>query len=629
MKLSRSVFIVILGTLLQTGYSQSTNSAHFLFPVYPKRQAFLAGNMGELRTGHFHAGIDIKVGIGSPVLAVADGYVSRIKVSADGYGYVLYVTHPNGWTTVYAHLKSFSKKIANYVLTNQYAKEAFEIELFPYKNQFLCKRGDTIAFSGNTGYSYGPHLHFEIRDSLENFLDPLAFGFSEIKDHLSPVSQRMVIRTLDGDARVSGEFGRFDYPLSYNGKSYYLRDTIYVKGLIGFEILAYDRMDAVHHQMGVKFAELWIDGKKIYSFDLSCMSFYCNTHSFLHGDFDVFTEVGKKFQRLFLSDGNELPVYKMNDLLGKYNVSDTLVHLGKVVLKDSRNNISSTFFYIKGYQHDSLFLNSASSMNSVLFREEMNENFLKITLPNAEVYRIGKLYVSDSLYVIRPSCITKNRLTYLIDCRKIIPDSLEVGGFRKTFSIKTVLYPGRQNYYQTDSLSILFPPASLFDTLFLDVNKNRDRWSIGNRAIPLASDIFITLKVNLDKWGSIPSHKIGVYVIDKKGVLVFKGGVFQGTNLSFQTDVWGDFLVLADTIGPGVQLVKKTLYTISFKIRDDLSGIASFRAILNGKWILMCYDRKKGLLYSQEKDNKSILKGIFQLEVTDRVGNKRVYEMKL
>ena len=149
---------------------------------------FLSGNFGEIRASHFHSGIDIKTQgiVGKYIYAAAEGYVSRIKISPSGYGNALYITHPNGLLTVYGHLKSFNDTIAKYVLAQHYAKKKFAMNLFPSSDKFPVSKGQIIGYSGNSGFSGGPHLHFEIRDSkTENPLNPLLFNF-EIKDDISP-----------------------------------------------------------------------------------------------------------------------------------------------------------------------------------------------------------------------------------------------------------------------------------------------------------------------------------------------------------------------------------------------------------------------------------------------------------
>lgn len=163
---------------------------YYLFPIKPEQTNYLSGTMGELRPGHFHAGLDIKTEgrTGLDVYASADGYVSRIRVGPGGYGNCLYINHPNGTTTVYAHLAEFSDDIANYVLNQHYERKTHAMNLFPKKGQFTLKKGDIIAKSGNTGSSSGPHLHFEIRNIDQEVLDPLRIGFDEVVDDISPVA---------------------------------------------------------------------------------------------------------------------------------------------------------------------------------------------------------------------------------------------------------------------------------------------------------------------------------------------------------------------------------------------------------------------------------------------------------
>ena len=138
----------------------------YLFPINPGQANYLAGTMGELRASHFHGGIDIRTGnrIGLPVLATQSGYVSRAQASAFGYGTVLYVTHADGKVSVYGHLDKITGKLGAFVKKEQYRRKTFEISLAFAPNEFPVNRGDTIALSGNTGSSQGPHLHFEIRE---------------------------------------------------------------------------------------------------------------------------------------------------------------------------------------------------------------------------------------------------------------------------------------------------------------------------------------------------------------------------------------------------------------------------------------------------------------------------------
>ena len=182
--MKRHILILILffsvPVFSQTNYPLD----YFASPVNVKIS--LAGNFGEIRPNHFHAGFDIKTNNkeGMPVYAAADGYISRIKISPYGYGKALYITHPNGYTTVYGHLQSFDKTIAEYCKKVQYAKELFEIDTLLQPNALPIKKGDLIALSGNTGGSQGPHLHFEIRETAtEKPINPYFFGYKVEDNH--------------------------------------------------------------------------------------------------------------------------------------------------------------------------------------------------------------------------------------------------------------------------------------------------------------------------------------------------------------------------------------------------------------------------------------------------------------
>jgi len=148
----------------------------------------LAGNFCEIRPNHFHSGIDIRTNgkEGLPIFSIGDGYVSRIKVSPTGFGKVVYINHPEGYTSVYAHLSSFSPSLDDFVDSIQKSNESYDMEVFPDAKQFPVFKGDTIAISGNSGSSSSPHLHFEIRDlKSEEPLNPLVF--LNYQDSIAPV----------------------------------------------------------------------------------------------------------------------------------------------------------------------------------------------------------------------------------------------------------------------------------------------------------------------------------------------------------------------------------------------------------------------------------------------------------
>src|SRR5688572_12951064 len=187
-----------------------TDEETYLYPIRPGQPGSLAGTMGELRTTHFHSGIDIRTDnrIGYAVLASRSGYISRAAMSGTSYGNVIYITHPDGYVTLYAHLDKFRGPLAEHMLNQQYASQTNEIDVKFTEDQFRVNRGDTIAWSGNTGSSGGPHLHFDIRDEKNRALNPLTVAnFPEIKDNLPPGVEKIALRTLDINSRINDKFG--------------------------------------------------------------------------------------------------------------------------------------------------------------------------------------------------------------------------------------------------------------------------------------------------------------------------------------------------------------------------------------------------------------------------------------
>ena len=340
-----SLFILIL---LYPCYSHSQD---FHFPVNPGQKSLLAGSVGEIRSSHFHTGLDIAVQTNTKVYASAEGYVSRIKVSAYGYGKVLYITHPlTKHQTVYAHLNAFEGKIADYIINAQYKEESFDIELFPEPDELPVKKGELIAFSGNTGASGGPHLHYEIRTLDDIALNPMNFGFKEIPvDNIPPLLQKIALLSLDIDARVENKFGRTEYPLiKYGTNTYKTAKVIPVYGEIGLELLTHDISNGSFFRYGTTNVALWLDGKKIYAHDLNQISHDYNRCMNVHVNYEIHKKTGQGFQRCYIADGNKLDNYEHAGNKGKIKIDDDKVHDVKIIASDPHGNKSFLNFQIKG-----------------------------------------------------------------------------------------------------------------------------------------------------------------------------------------------------------------------------------------------------------------------------------------
>ncbi|MDR3195050.1 MAG: M23 family metallopeptidase, partial [Tannerella sp.] len=229
---------------------------------------YLSGNFGELRANHFHSGIDFKTQgeEGKSVHAVRDGYVCRIAVSPWGYGNVIYLAHPgDSIKTVYGHLQRFAGKIADYVKEEQYAAERFSVDLTPAPEQFPVSRGDLVAFSGNTGGSGGPHLHFEVRDlQTDDPVDPLPFYEGRIGDTRPPGVRAVTVHPVEGQGAVNRSMQK---TVVHRSGASAPDEPIEAWGKIGFSIRTDDRMDGTTNVYGVKEISMSVDGEELfYSF---------------------------------------------------------------------------------------------------------------------------------------------------------------------------------------------------------------------------------------------------------------------------------------------------------------------------------------------------------------------------
>lgn len=299
----------------------------------------LSGSFGELRSNHFHAGIDIKTQQveGLNILASADGYISRIKISHWGYGKVLYVTHPNGYTTIYGHLKKFAPIIENYVRKNQYAKESFEIELQPKSKELPVKKGELIALSGNTGSSGGPHLHFEIRDAKGITLNPLMLGMP-VPDHKSPLINTVAVYAKNDSSQINQSNDFIDLILKKQANGDVLANRIYAFGLIGFAIDADDKMDGAINNNGIYELEMSVNGKKIFGYNVQSVSFDESRYINNFIDYERSVKKKQKLIKCFKDPNTKLSIYKGLQNEGLLLVKDSAEYNVEITASDVEGN---------------------------------------------------------------------------------------------------------------------------------------------------------------------------------------------------------------------------------------------------------------------------------------------------
>lgn len=605
---------------------------YFMFPIKPGQANFLTGNMGELRSNHFHGGLDIRTEgrEGLPIYSAADGYVSRIKVTTGGYGNALYITHPNGYVTVYGHIRNYNKVIGGFLRRQQYNSKSFEIDVLPNRDLLKVKKGEIVAYSGNTGGSGGPHLHFEIRDTLDNLLNPLYFGFDEIKDHIPPTVTKLALRPLDIHGRVDGEFARTEFILQKTGASHYsIAQPIPVWGQIGLEILAFDMSDGTQNKNGVTCMEVKLDDKEIYTHHLEMLSFDVSKHINLHIDYEHAYNTSNKFQRLYIADGNRLAIYKTDERKGKITIRDNKPHKVTISLWDAHQNKSTCSFTLQGTSPSSTVAPfKAVSSQATVVQTVLSENVLKIIAKNPkDIDGTALVFVGKKSFVLPVSYTNSNQAIYLWDMRRALPDSIQLQETVQYFDFKKMVPAYQEVLFERDSLSIQFPARSLFDTLYLEVYRKGDIFTVGKPVVPMQESIDIRFVPGKPV---AAEHKMrtGVYAVSGKS-LSYRGGIWVNDQLSFKTREFGRFTVAADTVAPVVKLESKTLDKISCKITDNLSGIYSFKASLDGEWLLMQYDYKRNLIWSDPLDETKPLQGKFVLEVADNAGNSTIFETTL
>lgn len=286
----------------------------------------LSGCFGELRNNHFHSGFDIKTQQreGLPVFAVAEGYVSRIKIATFGYGKAIYVTHPNGFTTVYGHLSKGYGKIEKKIKKMQYKQELYEVDFFLKPDELPIQKNDTIAFSGNTGGSGGPHLHFEFRETAtEKILNPMLFGFDQyIKDHKKPILNNVLIYPIDEKSVVNQSNMPIIANLTLQKDGSYWSDKVLASGKLGFAINAYDMFSTGYNKYGVYKVVLKNNEKPLFSYQFDGFTFdqFRYINAFL--DYNKLQKSNQRYQKLFMKTPFDLKLIETDSDHGMITTND-------------------------------------------------------------------------------------------------------------------------------------------------------------------------------------------------------------------------------------------------------------------------------------------------------------------
>ena len=354
----------------------------------------LSGNFGELRPNHFHAGFDFKTQQkeGLKVYASADGYVSRIKISTFGNGITIYINHPNGYTTVYAHLQKAVGPIQDFISQTHYKEQAFEIEMYLKPGEIPIKKGELIALSGNTGASEGPHLHYEIRHTQSEYIiNPLHFGFDlGIKDTKKPTLSGLYVYPLfSTTVNKSQRPIVLNYSLQKDGT--YLADKVVANGPIGFGITTDDYDDVSFNKNGAYSVKSFFNGHPSFGFQFDTYSFDDMRYVNALIDYAKYKKTSQRVQKLFMNSKYNLPFIMTNETKGQIIPVPNLDGLYRIEVGDYFGNTTLVSIPIQ-YDTTPVILPTESTASKYLIRSTKDNIFEK---DNASVFFPAGTFYDD------------------------------------------------------------------------------------------------------------------------------------------------------------------------------------------------------------------------------------------
>lgn len=567
----RLVLICLLGVPLCAA-AQQPSPGEYIYPVRDVPGLYSA-NFGEMRPDHFHAGVDIKTdGVeGKPLVAVADGYVSRISVSPSGYGRALYVTLNNGTTAVYGHISRFRDDIEEYVLRQRMARKEHRVDLWCTGDRFPVRQGEVIAYSGNSGGSYGPHLHYEVRDTrTQRTLNTVRLGLLPVRDNLPP----RIVRVHYIETDTLQGVPVYAHPVTYEAVQrdshvYALKRTVPMPvGRNGFFVVEVtDRRDGVSNTFGIYRLSVAADGETYFEYRMDGFTFdqsrYCNAAA---------------WYPLQIRSRNEairtgVPVRACRDFYtvlkdrGALRVPAGERRRIRIEAEDDCGHVAHLEFEVEGRGRSFRAVADTTAVAVRSYREyRYRSDGFSATVP------AGALY--ESLFA-KPGCRGEVTTKH--------PEAV-----------------------------ILSPRYRMFDP-----------------STPLHREMTVTLRAEVPD--SLRPRTV-VASLDARGVLRSLGGRYDGGGVTVRTRRTGDLVLAADTVAPAVRPRftpggdLSAARGVSFVIGDRFSGIGSYTLRIDGAWMPCDYYPVQGVLrhlFVGEPDGR---RHTMRLEVTDGCGNVTVWE---
>lgn len=577
--MQRFLTITLLLSLCTAGSAaaQKLDPAYYVYPVKDV-SGYCSANFGEMRPDHFHSGIDIKTdGVeGKRVVAVADGYISRIADTPSGYGRALYVSHPNGTTSVYGHLSRFRGDIDSIVLEERYRSRRNSLNIYCKAGEYPVKQGEVIAFSGNTGNSFGPHLHFEIRDSrTSRTLNTIEQGVIRVQDTIAPIIRAVYYAGIDSVGRIPVHAPLARSEVRSTGRGEYTTDKTVKVGPKGYFVLEVtDRKNGVQNTFGVYRVTAYADSEKLFEYRMDGYTFdmtrYCNAVSF----YPMQVKSKNEVIRLAMLDGTPQAFCTASDKRGLIYVGEEQRRSIRIEVEDDCHNISVLRFDVEG---------------------------------GAEPPSLHEIADTDAIYRDKP---------FRGGCGDI---SIEIPAGALYESAEFVCGPSQRKPHGNGNTAVLSPA---YDVMRSD--------------IPMQKAATVTIKAFIPD--NYKPH-VALAAVAADGKVSYVGGEADGGGVTGRTSRFGTFCVVADTIPPTIQPVFKPgsdgrhdmrrAERMTFRVSDNFSGIKEYSATIDGKWVALDRSPVKGTVFHRF-DHHSCGRNAeheFVMRVTDNCGNKTTYRM--
>lgn len=610
----------------------------------------LSGTFGENRTNHLHHGIDVRTfeRTGLRILAAADGYVSRVRVSHSGYGKAIYITHPDGNTTAYGHCDRFYDAVEQEIHRLQRDTRQFEQEIYPAPGQFPVKRGQLIAISGNTGGSEGPHLHYEVRDKSEAILNPLSFHLSRFPDKMPPYLVRVALEPLTPTSRVQGKPDKWvlNRMPKLAGTTYTHPGTVYVEGQVGVEFGGYDRMPGSRPYLGPYGWAVYLDDSLLLDARIDRYTFDQVRQSLILLDYPYVRRTGNRLQRAYVEPGTTVDFYRTAVNQGRIELADDQPHRLRLVLCDVRGNTCTFQTTIQRGRPAPTSATKATHAPAPTAYARRGQ----LVLTGPATNRISIVFADSSTQELPTVVDGGSAVAALpLDPTKV-PIRAEAAGWPKPLLLNytSVITPAGGGITQA-GISVSFQANSVFSTVPVALGQSAstnplvvsDLFRIGDPTVPLFRAMSVSITPDPARTAAYPIEKIVLCEVYGNRYVRVGGESRTNSTWTGSTNSFGTYALVADMAPPTIRAINfkagRLVAAPYLKLRldDAISGVHPYKVevTVDGQWMpAEYYSYQKSLFINFNPVQNAGLNGkrlrpgrhTIQVVCVDYAGNRAV-----